>query len=250
MFNLLILSLMDAVQPERLSARAHQGHTMAIALGCVLVSLAGIGLVAGPRLPVLGWVGLPSLLLLAVYVAAARVLLVLEQRRVPAAVVEAQAGDLTLTDATGRYVAAAVFVVAGALALPSLAAGIAADLGVGQALVGSVLVAATTSLPEIVVSLAAVRMGALDLGIANVLGSNLFNLAVLGLDDVFYRQGPLLSAVAPAHLLTVLAVLLMYAVFLVGVTQQVATKRFRVGWDTAALGLVWVATMYLVYTAR
>lgn len=250
MFNLLILSLMDAVQPERLSARAHQGHTMAIALGGVLVSLAGIGLVAGPRLPVLGWVGLPSVLLLVVYVAAVRVLLVLEQRRVPAAGIDPHDGDLTLADATGRYAAAAVFVVAGALALPSLAAEIAADLGVGQALVGSVLVAATTSLPEIVVSLAAVRMGALDLGIANVLGSNLFNLAVLGLDDVFYRKGPLLSAVAPAHLLTVLAVLLMYAVFLVGVTQQVATKRFRVGWDTAALGLVWVATMYLVYAAR
>jgi cation:H+ antiporter len=44
-----------------------------------------------------------------------------------------------------------------------------------------------------VVSLAAVRIGALDLGIGNVLGSNLFNLLILGLDDVFYRPGPLMA---------------------------------------------------------
>ena len=55
------------------------------------------------------------------------------------------------------------------------------------------VIAITTSLPEIGVSLAAVRIGALDLGIGNVLGSNLFNLLILGLDDVFYRQGPLMA---------------------------------------------------------
>lgn len=42
-------------------------------------------------------------------------------------------------------------------------------------------------------SLAAVRIGALDLGIGNVLGSTLFNLLILGLDDIFYRQGPLMT---------------------------------------------------------
>ena len=38
-------------------------------------------------------------------------------------------------------------------------------------------------------SLTAVRIGAIDLGIGNVLGSIMFNLLILGLDDVFYRQG-------------------------------------------------------------
>ncbi len=69
-----------------------------------------------------------------------------------------------------------------------------AQTGLGEAFVGSLFIAITTSLPEIVVSLAAVRIGAVDLGIGNVLGSNLFNLLILGLDDVFYRQGPLMAA--------------------------------------------------------
>lgn len=249
MFNLLILSFMDAVQPDRLSARAHQGHTMAIALGAVLVSVAGLGMVAGRAVPAIGHVALSSVLLLAVYVVAVRVLLALEQRRLAPVAAEVYDGGVTLAQASGRYALAAVFVVAGALALPGLAKRIADELGLGQAFVGSVLVATTTSLPEVVVSLAAVRMGALDLGIANVLGSNLFNLWILGLDDIFYTRGPLLAEVAPVHLVNVLAVLLMYAVFLVGVTHHVATKRFRVAWDTGAIAAVYMAALWLVYSA-
>ena len=60
MFNLLILSMMDAVQPEPLSARAHQGHAISIGFGLLLIGVAGVGLVVGDRVPTLGWVGVPS----------------------------------------------------------------------------------------------------------------------------------------------------------------------------------------------
>jgi len=53
MFNLLILSLMDAVQPEPISARAHQGHALSIGFGLLLIGVAGVGLVADHRLPAL-----------------------------------------------------------------------------------------------------------------------------------------------------------------------------------------------------
>ena len=248
MFNLLILSMMDAVQPLRLSARAHQGHTLAIALGAMLISIAGLGLLEAPRFPSLAHVGLPSLVLIGGYVAAVRVMMAAEAGRVAEEAPAAREADPPLRRVVRQYVFAAMFVVAGALALPTLAAQIAADLGLSQALIGSVLVALTTSLPEIVVSLAAVRMGAVALAIGNVLGSNVFNLFILGLDDVVYRPGPLLSHASPEHLVSVLAVLLMYAIFLVGVTQHVATKRFRIGWDSVALAFVYGIAVWL--TAR
>ena len=71
----------------------------------------------------------------------------------------------------------------------TLGADLARQTGLGEAFVGTLFIAISTSLPEIVVSLAAVRIGALDLGIGNVLGSNLFNLLILGLDDVFAGRG-------------------------------------------------------------
>src|SRR3990167_1078123 len=67
MFNLLILSLMDAIQPDRISARAHQGHALAIGFGLTLMGIAGLGLAAAPQWPTLGWIGLYSPVFIVVY---------------------------------------------------------------------------------------------------------------------------------------------------------------------------------------
>jgi cation:H+ antiporter len=95
-----------------------------------------------------------------------------------------------------------------------------------------------------------VRIGALDLGIGNVLGSNLFNLLILGLDDVFYRHGALLAEADISHHVTVLAVVTMNALFLIGLTYRVMTKRFVVTWDTGAMAAVYVTAVGLAYLLR
>ena len=97
------------------------------------------------------------------------------------------------------------------------------------------------------VSLAAVRIGALDLGIGNVLGSNLFNLLILGLDDVFYRPGPLMADAGASHSISIAAIVMMNALFLIGLTYKVMTKRFVVAWDTGAIAAVYVAAVALSY---
>lgn len=254
MFNLLILSLMDAIQPDRISARAHQGHALAIGFGLALAAVAGFGVAGAAYWPAVGWVGPNALILIGLYFVAIRMMFTHErQRRANDSRVETANpanAHVSLRTALVRYGAAAVFVVATALYLPVLGASLARQTGLGEAFVGSLLIAITTSLPEIVVSIAAVRMGALDLGIGNVLGSNLFNLLILGLDDVFYRPGPLLRAVDSSHVVSVLAIVLMNAFFLVGLTQQVLTKRFRVAWDTGAMAVVYVAAVWLVYLMR
>jgi cation:H+ antiporter len=254
MFNLLILSLMDAIQPERISARAHQGHALAIGFGLALMAIAGAGLAGAAPGPAIGWIGLYSPVLIALYFVAMRVMFTHERRRRATddrlETANPANAHVSLRSALVRYGAAAVFVVGAALYLPVLGASLARETGLGEAFVGSLFIAITTSLPEIVVSIAAVRMGALDLGISNVLGSNLFNLLVLGIDDVFYTNGPLLTAVDSSHLIAVLAVVLMNAIFLIGLTQQVATKRFRVAWDTGAIAVVYAGAVWLAYLMR
>jgi cation:H+ antiporter len=254
MFNLLILSFMDAVQPEPLSTRAHQGHALSIGFGLVLIGVAGLGLLGGSRLPAIGWVGLYTPALIAVYFVSMRLIFTHEQHRrareIQEVAEELQYADIPLRTAGLHYAGAAVLVVGAALWLPRLGAELARQTGLGEAFVGSLFIAITTSLPEIVVSLAAVRIGAIDLGIGNVLGSNLFNLLILGLDDVFYRQGPLLTAVDASHGIGVLAVVTMNALFLIGLTYRVMTKRFAVAWDTGAIAAVYVAAVALAYLSR
>lgn len=254
MFNLLILSFMDAVQPEPLSTRAHQSHALSIGFGLVLIGIAGMGLLASARLPAIGWIGLYTPALIAVYFVSMRLIFTHEQQRrlreIQEVAEELQYGGITLRRAGLHYSTAAVLVVGAALWLPQLGAELARQTGLGEAFVGSLFIAITTSLPEIVVSLAAVRIGAIDLGVGNVLGSNLFNLLILGLDDVFYRQGPLLSAADASHGVTVLAVVTMSALFLIGLTYRVMTKRFVVAWDTGAIAAVYIAAVGVAYVLR
>ena len=255
LFNLLILSMMDAVEPEPLSARAHQGHVLSIGFGMLMLGLAGLGALAGARTPSVVGVGVVSPVLVVTYLVAMRLTFRHEQARLrqqaePGGAESSGDERASLRVAVGRYAMAAIVVVAAALVLPSLGADVARQTGLGEAFVGSLFIACATSLPEVVVSLAAVRLGAVDLAVGNVLGSNLFNLLILAIDDVAYRPGPLLAATEPTHLVTLLAAMAMQAVFLVALTYRVLTKRFRVSWDTAIIaGLYGVAVM-LMYVLR
>ncbi|MDO8794907.1 MAG: hypothetical protein Q7J25_09840 [Vicinamibacterales bacterium] len=254
MFNLLILSLMDAIQPEPLSTRAHQGHALSIGFGLVLIGIAGFGLLGGARLPALGWIGLTTPALIGVYVISMRLIFSHEQHRrareTQEVANELQYADIPLRHAIVHYAVAALLVIGAATMLPRIGEVLALRTGLGEAFVGNLFIAITTSLPEIVVSVAAVRIGAIDLGIGNILGSNLFNLFILGLDDIFFREGPLLAAVDPSHAVAIVAVATMNGLFLAGLTYRVMTKRFAISWDTGAIAAVYGAAVGLTYLLR
>jgi cation:H+ antiporter len=253
MFNLVILSMMDAGSKTPLIAQAQPGHALSVALGVLLVGLVGIGLIIDPHLPVSAWVGVITPLLIFVYFASVRLLFLFERRRLvvtPEVKAEMRHTDMSTRAAAYRYSAVAAIVVLAATLLPGLASQIAEQTGLGQALVGNFFVGVTTSLPEIAVSLASVRLGAIDLGIGNVLGSNLFNILILALDDIAYREGPLLRAASAAHLIPVLCVFLMYGVFLAGLTYRASKKRLKLAWDTCSILVVYLSAIVLIYLLR
>lgn len=74
----------------------------------------------------------------------------------------------------------------------------------------------------------------LDLAIVNSLGSNLFNVLIVALDDLFLTSGALLSSVnTGSRLVSVLAVLVMNALLLIGLSYQAPKKQLVLAWDTA-----------------
>jgi cation:H+ antiporter len=249
MFNLLILSMMDIVaRGTPLSARASRGHALSIGFGSLLVGLTGVGLVTGAAMPTLGWLGWSTPLMIVAYLIAAQCMFYYERRQAVGVVVELHHANVPLRKVVLRYTAAAAVVVTAAIFLPEVGAAIAAETGLGQSFVATALIAVATSLPEVAVSLAAVRMGAIDLAIGNVLGSNLFNILILGLDDILYTKGPILAAVSPKHTIAAFAVLAMNGILLAGLTYQAATKRLVLAWDTLAIAVVYVMTLW-VYLA-
>jgi len=53
-----------------------------------------------------------------------------------------------------------------------------------------------------------------------------------------------------SHGVTIVAVMTMYALFLIGLTYRALTKRFAVAWDTGAIAAVYVFAVVLSYWLR
>ena len=73
---------------------------------------------------------------------------------------------------------------------------VAVKTGLGRSFVGVVMLATATSLPEMGTGISAiVLVDAPDLAAGDAFGSNLFNLMIIGLADLYWRNGPVLNAV-------------------------------------------------------
>jgi cation:H+ antiporter len=130
-------------------------------------------------------------------------------------------------------------VVAAALYLPFAADELARLMQWSDSFVGTFLVSFATTLPELTVTIGALRIGAVDLAVGNLLGSNLFNLAILAVDDLFYLPGPLLAAVSPIHLVSALSAMMMTGLAIAGLLYKPAGRLLgTVGW--ISLLMIWV----------
>jgi cation:H+ antiporter len=258
MFNLLIIAMLDALHgPAPISTRVHQGQILAASFGVVLLGLVGLSIILGDMLPVIGWVSVSSVFFVGIYLLAMRVIFTYEQRRlveefVAEMATEAEVRHPSPVRVYGLFALNAVLIVGAALYLPGLAETLAETTGLGQTFFGTIFVALSTSLPEVVVSIAALRIGAIDMAVGNIFGSNLFNVGILALDDLFYTPGPLLAAIETSHSIAVMAAMIMTAIAIVGLTYRSDSKRLFVAWD--ALGIVVVyalasAALYLMGSA-
>lgn len=225
LMNLLILAGVDLAQRSgrRMLSREAASHALSATLSIALTGLVGLALLTAGRLPPLAGLGIGgwSWAILVAWLLGARMLF-LDQRISARAATEAvggravpPAGGRALTGPAIAFAAAAAVLVVAGPRLAHVADSLAEQSGLGRTFVGTTLVALTTSLPELVASVAAVRMGAFDLAIGNTFGSNAFNMVLFVPLDAFH-EGPLFAAVSPAHAVTALAVIVATAIAVLG----------------------------------
>lgn len=249
--NLAMMVVLDALHRHAsIYQVASQGHALGAAFGIVMLGVVAFGMLAAPALDWrVGHVGLVTFALLALYLVAIRTIYQYERgaaAAAAAAIAAEPAPQMTLRQAAVRYAAAAAVVVAAALWLPFVAGDLAAAMGWSDSFVGTLLVAVTTTLPELTVTIASVRIGALDMAIGNLVGSNLFNLAILGVDDLVYLDGPLLAAAAPAHALSAVSATVMSGALIVALVARPQARLLNfVGWTSVALALIYFANAWM-----
>jgi len=111
-------------------------------------------------------------------------------------------------------------------------------LGVSETAVGALLTAVTTSLPELITTLAAVRRGALQLAVGGIIGGNTFDVLFLSAADAAYRDGSLYHAVGMEDLFWLVLGLAMSAVLLLGLVVRERRGIAGIGFESVSvLGL-------------
>ena len=254
-FNMLILAFLDVIHgPMPISAKAHQGNVLSAGFGILLLSIITGSLLLRTYVPPLGWIGLYTLLTIPLYFVSMRLIFMYEKRKIAAflkeAAIEFKYKDIPLKTALINYAGNAVVVIIAAVFLPKIGVGIAATTGLGQTFVGNIFIAISTSLPEVVVSSAAVKMGAVDLAIGNLFGSNLFNIFILALDDIIFTQGAILSFVSQNHMISALAAITMATIAVIGLTYRAEKKTLFIAWDSAGIVMAYLINIMLLFLAR
>ena len=252
-FNLAIVSVLDWLhRGESLFDRADIGHLLSAAFGVMLLAFVAFNLVlgSGPGTWAIGHVGLYTPVIVGFYVLAMWIVFSYEKRAMAQLHERSGAGDegMTLRRAALLYAGAALLVAVAGVVLPFAGKALAEAYGWHASFVGTIFVAFATSLPELVVTVSALRIGALDMAIANLLGSNLFDVVIIAIDDLFYRQGPILSHVSPVHAASTLSAIVMTGAFIAGLVFRPKSRLFgTVGWASLFLLVVYVLNGYLLF---
>lgn len=253
MFNLSMLALVDLLyRQESVYRRASQGHILSAGFGVVLIAFVGLGLLIGDqaRTIAIGHVGVFALAIVLLYLVAIRTVFVYERATMQQFTEKAsdRYQQLSLRQAVIRYALAAVVVVGAGIRLPFVAVQLAGIMGWHMTFVGTLFVAVVTTLPELAVTISALRLGALDMAIANLLGSNLFNTLILAIDDLFFAAGPILSHVSPIHAITAFSAVIMTGCVVIGLLYRPSARPLRMmSWVSIALFAVFFLNSYLLY---
>ena len=129
---------------------------------------------------------------------------------------------------------------------------------IGGSLVGALLLGVATSLPELVVTFAALRMGSVNLALGNVFGSNMFNIWVFSYSKLFHPDRPLFDRFAQdadggqlySHLgIAALAVALSILAIL-GLGRKAAARKHAFPWVGVLIGVVYLAGFAALFYLR
>ncbi|WP_173917450.1 sodium:calcium antiporter [Halobacillus sp. Marseille-Q1614] len=249
-FNLLILAVVDIVyRRRRLFQRVGRKHHLNSAvIGLVYMAIVIFALLNPISFEILG-VGVEMLFIVAIYIVMTKFLSNSEEEEeaAPAAEEKKSGKDYKLKKAVIRFILFALLVFAAGSVLAVSGDRLAQVSGLNASFVGSFLIAASTSLPELVTVLAAFKMANYGMAVGSILGSNLFNMQLLAITDVAFRDGAVLAAADTSHaymagLGSFMTLVVIYLLF-----RPKISSNWRYALPSLVVGAVYIVTSFLLF---
>ena len=251
-YNLINITVLDFIHkgPPLLSL-VSSGQLLTAGLSLIPLTIAALGIFLSQHLPQIAFanISLYSFLILISYLICTRKIFRFEQKqqRILKELHKEERivfkyKDISLKTAGIRYALAALIIAIAGIWLAYIGDDLATFLGLGQNFIGSLFLGFATTLPEITVSIAAIRLGAKELAVANMLGSNLFNMVIIFLNDVFYRKAPIFEVISQKNIFTAFLVILMTITVISGLILK---PKKKVKFDLSNYSFVLIAIFIL-----
>jgi cation:H+ antiporter len=255
LYNLTILATIDILYRKGpVLSQASSRHIMPAAMSMVLIGIVAAGILVSRSFPVLNLerVSLFSILILVVYLVSVWWIFRSESRYQSQTTesIAKQYQELPMKTVYLRFGLATAGVVGAGIWLAFIGNEMTAVYGWHSSFVGSLFLAVSTSLPETAVAIACIRLGAIDLAVAEVLGSNMFDIVILLPVDTLHGKEPFYSVISEAHLNTIVFTIAMTLVVMAGIRLRQKHKTFRFfSWYVLVLFGLYVLGMYRLYVA-
>jgi cation:H+ antiporter len=269
MANMALLAIVDLLWRGQVWHRVGSGHARTAAVGISLTAIAVLA-VLQPFELAFGWVGIESVIIFAGFISLIAWTHRSSTPAVPTGEVshervsaeESRHEHLGGADVGGRwavlrtirmdllkFAVAAVVILVSAPVLVDAADGIAREAELGESFVGASFLAFSTSLPELATAIAAVRIGAFDLAVGSLLGSNAFNMAIILFVDLFYVDGPILAAVHPIEAFVGVSAILLMSLVLAGIIHGTRTRSLRLEPGSGMTLVVYFILMFMIFNS-
>lgn len=119
--------------------------------------------------------------------------------------------------------------------LAQLAIPLGEKAGLPHGIVGGIFTAVSTSIPELVVAITAVRMGSLNLAVGDIIGGNAFDTLFIAASDIAYREGPIYADISSAEQFWLANSMLMTGVLLMGLIYRERHGPGNIGLESVVL---------------
>ncbi len=144
------------------------------------------------------------------------------------------------------FLLAAAVTVFAAIKLSQYADVISEKSSMGGMLVGTLLLAGATSLPEISTSFSAAAIGNADIAVGNMVGSNLFNLFILASFDLLLNKRRLLERASRDHVYSSMLGIFLTVLLMIALWIRTDITVFGIGVDALIIGLSYVVGMLII----
>ena len=249
LWNLLLLAFLDlAIRTHgRMLSPQSAAHALTATVSVLLVAIAMAGFVIRYdnvflRLSPFSWAILIS------YLCCIRLIYQDHQTVIDGQPAKESSRNVSAARSIAGYLGCAVVIFLAAPRLAVVTNALAEATGIANTFLGASLVAMVTSLPEAVTTVTAIRLGFMNMAVANIFGSNAFNVVILGMVDLA-TPASIFAVASSAHLVTAVSVVIVTAVALLGLLYRAEKRFWLIEPDALLVILLVIGALVLIYRA-